>query len=812
MHVSGLAKRGQISGNAREKEASWEDGKREIAQGKDHLLVFPFPSSFLSASTQTFLVCQSYSELWNLPQFPLFSLSAVVQPHFVEQDRNWLPLVCTSSLRNKLDTHCGRWMKTLPSVLFGDVCSSGPSTVKKTRVRDIFIMEHTSKENIQLFRKNSVRPAGRPSFKMEYPSSEESQPCCGELKVFLSALSFVYFSKALSEGYLKSTITQIERRFDISSSLVGVIDGSFEIGNLLVITFVSYFGAKLHRPKIIGAGCLVMGVGTLLIAMPQFFMEKYRYEKYLPSPNSTLSISPCYLDASSDLPMPVMENSPNRINDECEGAASSSMWVYVFLGNLLRGLGETPVQPLGIAYLDDFASEDNTALYIGCIQTVAIIGPIFGFLLGSLCAKLYVDIGFVNLALPRPQSKEDSSAASEKSKFITDTPVNYQTPHGEKAKLVEMARDFLPSLKNLLGNPVYVLYLCASTVQFNSLFGMVTYKPKYMEQQYGQSSAKANFVIGLINIPAVALGVLSGGIVMKKFRLGLCGASKLYLGSSVVGYLLFLSLFALGCENSDVAGLTVSYQGTKPVSYHERALFSDCNSRCKCSETKWEPMCGENGITYASACFAGCQTSKRSGKNLMFYNCTCVGISASKSGNGSGLVGRCQKDNGCPETFLYFLVLSVITSYTLSLGGIPGYILLLRCIQPQLKSFALGIYTLAVRVLAGIPAPVYFGVLIDTSCLKWGVKGCGGRGSCRLYDSNAFRYIYLGLTVILGTGSIFLSIAVLFILKKTSISKHGGFRTKRESTAVSTRFQKESCAARDHLLQPQYWPGKETRL
>jgi hypothetical protein len=33
----------------------------------------------------------------------------------------------------------------------------------------------------------------------------------------------------------------------------------------------------------------------------------------------------------------------------------------------------------------------------GCVQTVAIIGPIFGFLLGSLCARLYVDIGFVKL-------------------------------------------------------------------------------------------------------------------------------------------------------------------------------------------------------------------------------------------------------------------------------------------------------------------------------------------------------------------------------------------------------------------------------
>nr|XP_012788838.1 unnamed protein product [Sorex araneus] len=657
-------------------------------------------------------------------------------------------------------------------------------------------MDSASREKMQLFRKTSVHPAERPSCKSEYSSSSsEKQPCCGELKVFLGALSFVYFAKALAEGYLKSTITQIERRFDIPSSLVGVIDGSFEIGNLLVITFVSYFGARLHRPKLIGGGCLVMGVGTVLVALPQFFMEQYRYETYSFS-NSTSNLSPCLSASNPELPISVVEKSQSQKHNECEADASSSMWVYVFLGNLLRGIGESPIQPLGIAYLDDFASEDSAAFYIGCVQTVAIIGPIFGFLLGSLCAKLYVDIGFVNLdhititpkdpqwvgawwlgyiiagilsllaavpfwclpkSLPRPRSREGSSSSSEKSKFIMNDDTDFQAPQGERTKIMEMVR-------------------------------------------------------GLINIPAVALGIFSGGIIMKKFRIGVCGAAKLYLGSSVFGYLLFLSLFSLGCENSDVAGLTVSYEGTKPVSYHERALFSDCNSRCKCSDTKWDPMCGENGITYASACFAGCQISTRSRKTTIFYNCTCVGATTPQSGNSSGMAGRCHKDNGCPQMFLYFIVISVITSYTLSLGGIPGYILLLRCIKPQLKSFALGIYTLAIRVLAGIPAPVYFGVLIDTSCLKWGFKPCGGRGSCRLYDSNAFRHIYLGLTMILGTMSIFLSTAVLLTLKKNYVPKHRSFRTKRERTMVSTRVKKGNCATSDHSLQPSYWPGKETQL
>ncbi|CAG5868034.1 unnamed protein product [Menidia menidia] len=102
----------------------------------------------------------------------------------------------------------------------------------------------------------------------EYQNQTSTRP---EPELFLVSLAFVYFAKAFCGAYLKSSITQIERRFDIPSSLIGVIDGSFEMGNLLVIAFVSYFGAKLHRPKLIGIGCLIMSVGSFLIAMPHFF-------------------------------------------------------------------------------------------------------------------------------------------------------------------------------------------------------------------------------------------------------------------------------------------------------------------------------------------------------------------------------------------------------------------------------------------------------------------------------------------------------------------------------------------------------------
>lgn len=55
---------------------------------------------------------------------------------------------------------------------------------------------------------------------------------------------------------------------------------------------------------------------------------------------------------------------------------------------------------------------------------------------------------------------------------------------------------FFPSLKRLLGTPAYFLLLCGNILNFNSIIGLITFKAKYMEQQFGQSASRANFLIG----------------------------------------------------------------------------------------------------------------------------------------------------------------------------------------------------------------------------------------------------------------------------------------------------------------------------
>uniref|UniRef100_A0A8C3GAY6 Solute carrier organic anion transporter family member n=1 Tax=Cyclopterus lumpus TaxID=8103 RepID=A0A8C3GAY6_CYCLU len=394
--------------------------------------------------------------------------------------------------------------------------------------------------------------------------------CALCFQLFLASLASVYFSKAFGGAYMKSSITQIERRFDIPSSLIGVIDGSFEMGNLLVIAFVSYFGAKLHRPRLIAIGCVIMAAGCYLIALPHFFQGLYKYEtsvSHVTNVNSTESILCQYH---------VHLISPSA----CEKAAGSSLWIYVFLGNMLRGIGETPIMPLGVSYLDDFSREENTPFYL-----VGILGPMFGFMLGSYLAKVYVDIGSVDLdsvtinykdsrwvgawwlgfivtgtvillsSIPfwfLPKSLPKQGQEEKQENFLTDE----NQDHEEKpVSFQKLAKDFIPSLRRLFKNSIFTMMILTYLVSVNGFIGMITFKPKYMEQVFGQSASKAIFLIGILNLPAVALGIITGGLILKRFKLGVIGAARVSITASVGSLcLLFIQIFI--------------YLVYKPVSHH----------------------------------------------------------------------------------------------------------------------------------------------------------------------------------------------------------------------------------------------------
>jgi organic anion transporter 3A len=64
----------------------------------------------------------------------------------------------------------------------------------------------------------------------------------------------VTLQQALSSGYLNSVITTIEKRYEIPSSISGIIASMYEIGNVITVIFVSYLGSRRHIPVWLGMG------------------------------------------------------------------------------------------------------------------------------------------------------------------------------------------------------------------------------------------------------------------------------------------------------------------------------------------------------------------------------------------------------------------------------------------------------------------------------------------------------------------------------------------------------------------------------
>lgn len=299
-------------------------------------------------------------------------------------------------------------------------------------------------------------------------------------------------------------LSTVERRFGFSSTAVSFLLVSFDLSVLICVIFISYFGEKRHKPRWIGMGLIVQGIGALIFALPQSFGS------YEVGAEGQLTFESC--------------ESRGVFASSCD---SSNNWAYVVMlfGNVLIGIGAAPLFTLGLSFIDDITLPRYVPIHWGLFYVAVAIGPAVGYGLGGVFLSIYVDPGvdtkleetdpgwvgawwicFVFsgilslliaipfLMYPRLLSNYSEVVEARKEQHAK----NYTSKYDDEESLKNQVKALPMHLWELCRSASFVCVTAALSFLFLTLYGLVAFGPKFIESVF--------------DIPASTSSLLAGGV------------------------------------------------------------------------------------------------------------------------------------------------------------------------------------------------------------------------------------------------------------------------------------------------------------
>ncbi|XP_014246660.1 solute carrier organic anion transporter family member 5A1 isoform X2 [Cimex lectularius] len=596
--------------------------------------------------------------------------------------------------------------------------------------------------------------------------------------VFLYGLLGCVLSAAYS--YFNGTITTLEKRFRIPTKTTGVITVGNDISTLFVSMVLSYYAGKGHRPRWIAVGVYTIVLFCIMNALPHFL--------YGPGEDA-LGLTEEYgrLDNKTDLDrhnrQTLCQKEESAVKCDTGDAGNIAPQLILFMAQLISGIGGSLYFTLGVSYMDDNIKRSKTPALVSFSYFIRMLGPAFGYALASLCLKFYISpsltpkidnqdprwlgawwvgwlllaaIMFVSASLlglfPKTLPRAAIRKAQERAFKGKDADEAHELPAS--------FQDMIITFKRLVTNPTLMCNNFASIFYFMGYMPYWIFMPKYIETMYKQSASSASLITGTVGLVFSACGILISGLVITKFR---PKARSLALWNVIVGAISVLGLISyafLGCYTADPQGVTRGVGDSTSI--------QQCSADCYCDYVKYTPVCA-HGESFISPCHAGCRNVQilNNGSKL-FTDCSCV-KNMTDAGDPLPQVaspGPCPVD--CATKFYMFLSVVCLLKFSGATGRASNFLVSVRCVDEEDKPVAMGFGLMVMSLFAFIPSPIFFGYIIDTTCLVWG-KTCSGTGNCWLYNGETLRYILNFTSASLVTIGTLFDMGVWFYVKDLKI-------------------------------------------
>lgn len=169
--------------------------------------------------------------------------------------------------------------------------------------------------------------------------------------------------------------------FQLSSSQIGLVTALGEVGRIISLLGLSFYGELSHRPRWIALSAFIVILSYILLDIPDLFTPDTAWKDL----EKNEICVPSSADSNVSVPLTKCAAFKDRY-----GWRAAGITVFA-ISHILSGCASAIPIAYGVAVIQDHFVRKDSALYLGIHFAAKVLGPVFGFLLGSLCTAMLIN-------------------------------------------------------------------------------------------------------------------------------------------------------------------------------------------------------------------------------------------------------------------------------------------------------------------------------------------------------------------------------------------------------------------------------------